>query len=152
MKLYKLLSPVALALFVVNGFGIAPQEKRWLSYGPEVVEIEGKLIEQSRYGPPNFGENPRTDSKVRVPLLILFVPVGVHRDPRDATNSEVKEVRRIQLLLYEIPHKRLMGKRVLVKGTLFHANTGGHYTDVVMSVRSIRPIGLKRRETLKTGK
>jgi hypothetical protein len=152
MKLYKLFSLVALVLFVVNGFKTSAQEKRWLSYEPEVVEIEGRLMVQRKYGPPNFGENPRTDSKVRVPLLVLSEVVNIRGDPRDAVNSEVRAVRRIQLVFFDTSYKKFIGKRVLVKGTLFHANTGGHYTDVVMSVRSISSIRLKKHETQKTRK
>ena len=36
------------------------------------------------------------------------------------------------------PHKELIGKTVLVKGTLFHAFTAHHHTDVLMDVHSIR--------------
>lgn len=144
MKPYRLLFLVMIALLVVRGLEIAAQDRRWVSYGPEVVEIEGRLIEQLKYGPPNFGESPKTDSKLRIPLLVLSPPVSVHADQRDPINSELKGIRLIQLLFYEIPHRRFMGKKVIVKGTLFHANTGGHYTDVVMSVQSISPVRSKR--------
>src|SRR5437899_3228794 len=116
MKLHRFLSFVVPALLVVSGFEVTAQDRRWLSYEPEVVEIEGRLIVQWKYGPPNFGENPKTDSKVRVPFLILSKPVSVHADPRDAVNAEVKDVTRIQLILFDAPHKQFIGKKVLVKG------------------------------------
>ena len=34
-------------------------------------------------------------------------------------------------------HKDLIGKTVVLRGTLFHANTGHHHTDVLMDVQSI---------------
>jgi hypothetical protein len=45
-------------------------------------------------------------------------------------------------------HHALIGKQVVVKGTLFHAHTGHHYTDVVMNVESIerKPAGYDQRE------
>jgi hypothetical protein len=39
-------------------------------------------------------------------------------------------------------YKALVGKQIRVKGALWHATTGGHYTDVVIFVDSIEP---KRR-------
>jgi hypothetical protein len=57
----------------------AQRNSRWLSYEPAIVELEGRLTVQWKYGPPNYG----------------------------------------------------------VKGTLFHALSGHHYTDVVMDVGSI---------------
>jgi hypothetical protein len=42
----------------------------------------------------------------------------------------------LQLVL-SVPRKELIGKKVIVKGTLFHAHTGHHHTDVLMNVESI---------------
>jgi hypothetical protein len=48
----------------------------------------------------------------------------------------------------ETSHRAFIGKQVVVKGTLFHAHTGHHYTDVVMKVESIerKPVGYDQRE------
>jgi hypothetical protein len=114
--------------------------QRSVHYEPEIVELEGKLVVQSKYGPPNFGEQPKTDQKVKLPVLVLKTPVNVLPIQDDGINTEpVYRVRQIQLsfAVGETDHKKLIGKNVVVKGTLFRAHTGHHYTDVVLTVRSI---------------
>jgi hypothetical protein len=95
-----------------------------------------------KYGPPNFGEKPKTDKLLKVPILILNKAINV-RDTRGAANNavSVEGARRIQLIVADpaTDYKALVGKDIVVKGTLFHSETGGHYTDVVMSVQSIEP-------------
>jgi len=69
MRLYKL---TTITLFVLTlASASAAQDKHWLSYEPAVVALEGGLTEEWKYGPPSYGENPKTDAKVRVPVLIL---------------------------------------------------------------------------------
>lgn len=119
----------------------AAQNRQWLSYGPALVELEGKLTIESRYGPPNFGENPKTDAKVSVAVLALTRPVNVYEGQQDFPfNVEVRGIRRIQLLLFDFkgPYNQLIGKRVVVAGSVVHAHTGGHYTQVVMEVGSFK--------------
>ncbi|HZI59176.1 MAG TPA: DUF4431 domain-containing protein [Pyrinomonadaceae bacterium] len=125
--------------------------QRFLSYEPEVVELDGQLVVQSKYGPPNFGEQPKTDQKVRVPVLLLSQPVIVASDEEGGKNSQTAyNVRQVQLAFdgSETSHKTLIGKPVVVTGTLFRAHTGHHYTDVVLNVQSIesKPAGYDQRE------
>jgi len=68
-------------LILVAASTAAAQDHNRLSYEPAVVELKGKLIVERKYGPPNFGENPRTDAKVRVPVLLLIKPVRVRGKP-----------------------------------------------------------------------
>jgi hypothetical protein len=113
-------------------------KKRWVDYWPVVVELEGKLTIKTFFGPPNFGENPETDSKERSWILSLNKPINVQgktsTDP--GLNTSVEGVRELQLVLPK-PHRELISKKVIVKGTLFHAHTGHHQTDVLMDVQSI---------------
>jgi hypothetical protein len=115
--------------------------KDWLSYEPAVVELRGKLITRMYYGPPNYGENPKTDSKEVLPFLVLSKPVNVrgYPDPNAGPPEQVtvENVRRMELVL-TLPHKNMIGKNVIVTGTLFHAFTGHHHTDVLMTVQTIR--------------
>lgn len=121
------------------------RNEEWLTYEPTVVELKGKLITKTFYGPPNYGENPDTDSKEEFAILVLSKPVNVrgNADP-DAgyERTTVKHLREMQLVL-TMPHKELIGKKVIVKGTLFHAFTGHHHTDVLMFVQSISPAALE---------
>lgn len=124
--------------------------QRFLSYEPEVVELAGQLVLQSKYGPPNFGEQPNTDQKVSVPVLLLRDRVSVLGDQGDGHNAKtVYGVRQVQLAFKssETSHKTLIGKQVVVTGSLFHAHTGHHYTNVVLNVQSIerKPAGYDQR-------
>jgi len=114
----------------------------WLDYWPAVVELEGKLDIKTIFGPPNFGENPETDSKERSWILSLSKPINVlgkTDDPDLGLSTSVENVRILQLVLPK-SHKELIGKKVIVKGTLFHAHTGHHHTDVLMDVQSIEGV------------
>ena len=128
----------------------AAQAQHWFHYEPETVELDGRLVIQSKFGPPNYGENPKTDEKVRIAVLVLRSPISVLPNTGNDYNSRpVHSARQIQLafITKEIPHKHLIGRDVVVTGRLFHAHTGHHYTDVVLNVRSIelRPISYGRQ-------
>jgi hypothetical protein len=128
----------------------AAAQTRWLSYEPELMELDGRLVIESKYGPPNFGEQPKTDEKVRVPVLVLSDRANMLPDSGDDPNARsVYDVRQIQLAFpsSDTAHKALIGKQVVVTGTLFHGHTGHHYTDVVMNVQSIegKPVGYDQR-------
>jgi len=114
------------------------QSNEWLTYEPTVVELRGKLITKWYYGPPNYGENPKTDSRELLPFLVLDRPVNVRGNPDPDSwpdQVSVEHVRTMELVL-TLPHKNMIGKNVIVKGMLFHAFTGHHHTDVLMSVQS----------------
>jgi hypothetical protein len=137
-------------LLVVFACVASAQGQTFLSYEPEVVELDGQLIVESKYGPPNFGEQPKTDQKVRVALLVLRSGVSMLPADDDGPNRSVHHIKQIQLAFSnsETSHKKLFGKQVVVTGTLFHAHTGHHYTEVVMNVESIepKPVGYDQRQ------
>ncbi len=114
------------------------QKKEWVDYWPAIVEVKGKLGVKTFFGPPNFGENPKTDAKERSWILSLDKPINVRaKDETDPISGpSVDNVRELQLVLHE-PRRELIGKKVIIKGTLFHAHTGHHHTDVLMDVQSI---------------
>ena len=135
-----LTSTILAVLVAVVYLQAVAQDKRWLSYEPAMVELEGRLVIQNEYGPPNFGENPRTDRKEKVPVLVLAKPINVRGTPGDEyTATSVEETARIQLVFIDTSpaYKQLIGKKILVKGSLFHAHTGHHYTPVLIKVSSL---------------
>ena len=128
---------------------LPPKEaKKWLSFGPAVVELEGVLTVVQKYGPPNYGENSEIDEKVQVLILVLKTPLNVRADPDSDLNTDSFEgVREVQLVIFperKIRYKHLIGKNILAKGTLSQRFTGHHYTDVLLTVISVHP--LKDRE------
>jgi hypothetical protein len=129
-KTYQSTIVLLFVLLMVRGVESSAPDKHWLAYGPEVVELEGTLIIEQKYGPPNYGENPKTDTKWKVPILVLATPINVRGNPQDVVNSEsVEGISRIQLRFFNvaISSKQFIGKRVRVKGTLSHDyGTSGH--------------------------
>jgi hypothetical protein len=141
MKLYELMTIAVFGLLLVSASKTAAQDKLWLSYEPAVVALEGRLTVVWKCGPPNYGENPNTDAKVRVLILVLSRPANVRGNRQDALNTEsVEGIKRIQLNPFNLntPYKQFIGTKVLVNGTLFHAHTGHHYTKVVMDIHSLK--------------
>jgi len=140
MKFCNLRLIVPFVIFATCGLAETAQKKQLLSYEPAVVELKGKLIIKTYYGPPNYGENPDTDAKEAMPFLVLDKPVSVRGNPDPKARFDrqtVENVKKIQLVL-TLPHKNLIGAKVIVTGTLFQAFTGHHHTDVLMTVSSIK--------------
>ena len=118
-------------------------EEGLLSYTPAVVELSGLLSVQPEFGPPNFGATPEIDAKLNVPMLLLAQPIGVRGDADDELNSEtVTGILKIQLSFMtsaaQESYPLLIGKRVVMTGTLSAASLGTHYTPVVMDVTTVR--------------
>ena len=113
-----------------------------LRYEPQTVTLGGRLSVEVKSGPPNYGETPASDERIRVAILHLDQPVSVCGDSADIDNSEsVSDVREIQLNLANArnSYKQLVGKRVEVTGSLYHSFAGEHFTDVLITVAAIRP-------------
>jgi hypothetical protein len=75
-------------------------------------------------------------------VLELRNPVNVLASPEEGYNHQpVYRATHIQLAFIHIApvYSKLVGKNVVVTGSLFHAHTGHHYTDVLLNVRSIEP-------------
>ena len=143
MRVCKLISIIFFVFIATCGFGETAQkteQKQWLSYQPAVVELKGTLRIKTYYGPPNYGENPDTDAKEELPILILNQPINVRGNPELESGFDresVENLREVQLVL-TMSHNEFIGKTVLLNGTLFHAFTAHHHTDVLMDVRSIK--------------
>jgi len=58
MKIYELTTFILFVSIMVRGVETSAHDKQWLSYEPAVVELEGKLIVELKYGPPELREEP----------------------------------------------------------------------------------------------
>ena len=135
----RIINTIFVLPLLLCGFAAPAQERGWVAYYPAVVELKGTLRTKRYYGPPNYGENPKTDAKETALLLLLNQPVNVrgNADPQEKFDRQsFRNVRRIQLVFTK-PWKAYLGKTVLVKGTLFQAFTGHHRTDVLLDVQTI---------------
>lgn len=132
----------ALLFLIFPTHDLTAQQQEWLSYEPMVVELKGKLLRVVKYGPPNYGENPESDARYEIPILLLAEPIRIKGDPTDWYKKEsLTNVSFVQLIFSKapsFPYWRYAYQDIVVRGTLFRAVTGHHYTDVLVDVTTIR--------------
>lgn len=95
------------------------------SYEPTVVSLEGQLL-------ASVGQTP-DGKKIQFPAIQLSKPITVKGDQETPTEDGVVLM---QLVLDEKKmelFEGLKGKSVVVSGTLFHADNGNHYTNVLLT-------------------
>jgi len=131
----KSLAPVVLsALCLASSWSRAAP---CLHYEGEPLTLTGKLTLQTFYGPPNYGENPETDSRETQAILLLAKPICVNDSPSTDDAAE-KNQRKVTLVPpVGVDFGLYKGKKVTLRGTLFHANSGHHHTPVLMQVKTI---------------
>lgn len=102
-------------------------------YAPQVVDLKGTLVREVRYGPPNYGENPKTDKRMRIWVLKLSQPISMCSDP---TGSALEGIREVQVFFKQAP-TTLRGRVVHARGTVEQATLGPQLTPVVMYVQRV---------------
>ena len=113
-------------------------QRNQFHYEPDKVAVTGQVILRTFFGPPNYGENPKTDTRERQYILVLDAPIDVIGTNReDETERRVKQITLVVLDFKAIPVRPWLHKRVTVEGTLFHAITGHHHTKVLITVSAI---------------
>lgn len=107
------------------------------------VEICGTLHAEARWGPPNFGEDPKTDSKFTAWIVSLKKPVTVGAG-KEIGEEHAQSVASIQLSFSAFDHQKLLrdlkrlDKTVVVAfGRLWTATAPADVTPVVLSLERI---------------
>ena len=108
-----------------------------LPYEPAVVSLTGTVRRVMAYGPPNYGETPKTDSREDYASLHLDAPICTRATPGDAVNQSQDNVRDLQMVFTGGVPPSLVGSRVTVAGSLFAAITAHHHTKVLVSVSRV---------------
>ena len=104
---------------------------------PEKITLPGQMETKSFYGPPNFGEDPATDSIETFRLIKLDQPVLVINE-RTGVESSVKELQILVDSKAAVNMKMMKdGTKVVIRGKLFFAQTGHHHTQVLIIATSI---------------
>lgn len=96
--------------------------------------ITGLLELESYFGPPGFGENPKTDAKLNTWILKLKAPIRVIGPNHVSPISNITE---IQLNPKQLDLAKYKGYEVKLKGKLYHAHTGFHIKQVLMTVENV---------------
>ena len=121
---------------------------RCLDYQPSVVRLSGTLVTATYPGPPNFESFARGDRPDTFTFLVLSRPICVEADLRDPDmNPAEKSLARIQLVFTGIDDPgdpdigkkaaKLIGKRVIVTGSLFGAENPGQHTPALLIVAAL---------------
>lgn len=125
--------------------GAVPQPLQSLSYGPAKVELEGTLLVKDEYGPPNFGENPDSDQKLKIYVLHLSAPVDIKADAApDSDDPDIDNYFNVKDIQVDFDYKAtgiksLINKKIKVSGSLHEKIAPGDYMDVVMIVDTVKP-------------
>jgi len=130
-------------LFMLQDSAAVPKE---IKYGSE-TKLHGRLASSWRYGPPGFGETPKTDPKVRFVFLKLDAPVNVvpdqavsKDDPDIEPQRGVETVRLwcMESLRCEAVEKKLPRCPVWVSGKLHAEIAPLDFLPVTMDVSDVR--------------
>lgn len=111
----------------------------------DFIELSGVLHRQVRWGPPNFGENPETDSTFIAWIISLGEPLVVQGGVQieDKSQPSVSEIALISYS-YKVPFdverlQSLDGKLILVTGKLWPATTPELGTPIILRTKTIEP-------------
>lgn len=125
-----------LYLLLISQFVLAADVYK---FEPAVVYLTGELIQKQFYGPPGYGEDPKTDRKENASILILNHPIKVVAEIGDRFNETRDNVKVIQLInVKRIALSPFFQKNVKVTGKLSSAITGHHHTDILIEIDDIQ--------------
>jgi hypothetical protein len=97
------------------------------------VTLAGTLSVETFYGPPNYGESPKTDARERQAILHLAKPLCTIASPDNP--AEKDQVRVTVAPMGSLSLRQFVGRMVKVRGSLFHAISGHHHTQVLIAIR-----------------
>jgi len=129
---------------IVSNNPAPPATQKDFQYEPAISVISGTIATEMFYGPPGFGENPKTDKKEDIYLLVPDQPVNVigPADQNEEDNNTTKNnIVKIQLIFPEtINPVDYKNKKVRLSGTFFGPETGHHHTDVLLDVQKLEEL------------
>lgn len=109
-------------------------------YGKKEIELTGKVDYIHFYGPPNYGETPSQDKKLKATILKLDKPINIIREDNEVEEGDFDVTYFMQTeiqLSGKIPDSKLINQTITVIGSFFGSHTGYHQTKVVMEVEAI---------------
>lgn len=124
-------------LFATSAFGADP----CLQYEPKKNSLTGIIAERVFPGPPNYENIKKGDRPETAWILHLDKPVCVvPADPKDDIDVPESSVTDMHLIIYGSykKYEALLGKHVIVHGTLTHSISGHHRTRVLIEVEDIK--------------
>ncbi|MES2836644.1 MAG: DUF4431 domain-containing protein [Bacteroidota bacterium] len=126
---------------------IKQQQNKAIDYyfEPKISSITGIIKLERFYGPPGFGENPKTDMIEDGYYLILSKAINV------LSNEKVIEEGDFNTSKYNLDKVQLnprngiklsayKNKKVKITGTFYGAHSGHHHTDAILDVNAIEVV------------
>jgi len=112
--------------------------KTWCEYAPEITTLNGVIIAVHTLGPPNFGEDPKNDSRITYYALKLNDPINVKADSVKEWDAFFDEDTIGIWNSHSFRLAELVGKSVVVTGSLIQIGIGSlQYTDVLIEPNDI---------------
>jgi hypothetical protein len=129
---------IILLFIALAGSAIAAE---CLKYEPSNATLCGTIIETTYPGPPNYESVKDGDRPEIYWVLHLDVPICTRGEADNELNASEENIKEVQLVLKEKQYnlyKDLVGTKVCVFGSLFHAISGHHHTIVLLTVKEIK--------------
>ena len=116
-----------------------------LKFEPAEVTLTGVIHKHVDFGPPNYGEDPKTDSREAHLYLHLDKSVCVDADPASYSDA-VRNTKLMEMVYFvKLPFDHAwLDKHVSVTGTLFHAETAHHWTPALITPTETHVIGNRK--------
>lgn len=101
--------------------------------------ISGKLVRRMVWGPPNYGENPRTDAQYHAWFVVLDDAVRVMTGPDIGAPPKLTIAREIQIRWAggQDSYFKFGNTHVVVRGKLFTQVFPGDHTPVVIEASAL---------------
>jgi len=106
-----------------------------LDYEPATDTLTGTITRHMEYGPPNYGEDPTHDAKELYWYLELDDPIRVNGREESPDMEAEENIRKLQIVYLNGYPKDgdWIGHRASITGTLFHAISGHHHTNLLIT-------------------
>lgn len=133
---------IPVILFILAFTHAALAQSKTYPYGPELVELTGIIQKATFYGPPNYGEDPKNDTKENILVIVLNEPININSKSDIDFNIPLKDIKRLQIIPHDLSKQlnQLINKQVKLKGTLMGAQTGHHHTEALIQLKQIERI------------
>jgi hypothetical protein len=120
---------------------------------PEPTEVEGDVFAHCAYGPANYGEDPATDAKEDLAIVVLDSALAeICPEPDEDCAHDVRMFHVATLSESGVPYpKSLVGKRIRFKVSEFEtAVTGHHHSRIMLWYEDAEDLGPASHRSLRT--
>ena len=133
----------ALATMILAAGRLSVAANRAYHYEPENVVLSGKIERQTFPGPPNY-EDIKTGDQIETGWYLRLdemIDVNTSKQDTDPNAESEKDIKVLQLAFNpDGPARKTeaeTGKRICLRGHLFHSLTGHHHSRVLLWVDEV---------------